>query len=153
MSGFVPSAVSRFERRFIPKPVLRKLPWYLRPTELTATFQRKRTRARLYWKFDSNREIQLYGAVFMIIAVNFWIQFRTPIDHFLALPSSDPNKFLKDPYSVREINEQRQRQLELKERIVVEGDDHLARALAGYTNTTSVLQPQTGAALPPAPSS
>jgi hypothetical protein len=130
--GILPRA-SQLDRA-IPRAVYKHLPKKFRPTEMRTAFQRKRTQWRIYFKHDCRREVELYSAIVAFFTIAFFIQFGTPIEHYLALPSSDPNRFLKDPYVLKQITAKQQREEELRQRVHIPGDD-LANVVGNYTHS------------------
>ena len=117
--------------RAIPKRILYAMPRSIRPSQIASDWKKRRTNWRIYRKYYSHVEIQKFTAVFAILFVNFYIQFRTPIEHFMQLPSSDPNKFLKDPYLVKQLTDEQQRKHNMRQSIDHAGDD-LQKTLSSY---------------------
>ncbi len=131
--------VTRLERQLIPQNVIRQIPRKFRPSDIATRLQRAKTRFRIFWKYEKRPRLELWGGVFGFIGFGFFIQFRTPIEHYLQLPSTDPNKFLRDPYAIKQVNEQRRRKYELQENIEVERDE-VSHAIGSYTNVPGTTQ-------------
>jgi hypothetical protein len=122
----------------MPKPVLQAIPRTWRPVEIATKIQRKRTNTRIWWNYTSRREIELYGGARGAFGLICRFLFKTPIEHYLAMPSSDPNRFLRDPYALRKLSEKiDEHEAEIQQRIAhqAEGGDELSRTLANYTHS------------------
>uniref|UniRef100_A0A6U4NQ32 Uncharacterized protein n=1 Tax=Neobodo designis TaxID=312471 RepID=A0A6U4NQ32_NEODS len=115
----------------IPKFIKHRLPRWMRPLQVVADMQIRRTKWRVYRKYDCRKDIEKFGSIALILFVVTYIQFRTPIEHFMSLPSSDPNKFLKDPYVVRQLTEEQERKYKMRKSIDDAGDE-LQATLQGY---------------------
>ena len=136
--GILPRATQ--VERMIPKAWLVKIPREWRPLALAQWRQRKLTQYRIWWKFEKHVNMQIWTIITIFFAVTFGIGLKAPLEHYAALPSNDPNSFLKDPYELRKISDKARREDEMRRRIEASGDA-VGATIASYADTTQASAP------------
>ena len=104
-------------RKAVPMTVWNRLPKGYRPWELKMTLQRRKTRARIYLKHNTRREIEICFYVGAFLSIPSLLQYGS-FDQWIRwlLPAEDPNAWKNDPYLSERINEKAQRAEEMRKR-------------------------------------